>query len=660
MKQDLWLRVGCPNLTNNKVFLVAVLILLTFNVVLYFQNIYVKNKKKERVQQKQVPSYRMGPVYGKGLPCQCIQTFDLWITEKVINSTMCSKESAMTGKFHRKVISYSYYENNNEEDPSNDEYFYGIEKHLLAIKQNYGQGWTMRLYFALSKLSAEKTEFLCGLACKYHEEFELCNVEKNPRYGNLAHIEPQNWPFLTTLDSQVDIAFSRDLSSLLFEHEMGAVKKFLKSSSVYYSIKDLPQHHVPIMVGMWGVKLTPQTRAKMYDSFKTMTNPENLILHWAKDYWWISPLIIFVLLVLCYVVFGRRKNKTTLISHTNLKSTKLFLGAVMILSTINLVLYCENVKNQTLNMLYITPSYKLEPMGQCGCIHTSDNRITDQVIKSTMCSKESAMSGKFHRKVISYSYYEGNQENSIYFDGIQKNLLAIKANYGQGWSMRLYVEMSKLPYHKRKSLCDLACQYPDEFEICDVEKTPKYGDISHIFPMNWRFLTMLDSQVDITFSRDLDSLISNREVEAVKQYLRSPKEFHFMRDLPDHDIPILGGMWGVKLTPKIEAKIYESFRFIFDSDLFYKDHNSKGPDQDILRMYIWPWAKDFAMAHDSYYCKKYASEKMLSRAFPTERKDDRFNFVGCKMQEDCRLYFNYRTECPPECRPKHHPDWKYC
>ena len=160
--------------------------------------------------------------------------------------------------------------------------------------------------------------------------------------------------------------------------------------------------------------------------------------------------------------------------------------------------------------------------------------IGPQVIKSTMCSKESAMSGKFHRKVISYSYYEkhSNKETNVYFDGIRKNLLAIKANYGQGWSMRLYVETRKLTYHKRKSLCDLACQYPDEFEICDIENTPKYGDISHIFPMNWRFLTMLDSQVDITFSRDLDSLISNREIEAVKQYLRSPKEFHFMRDLP--------------------------------------------------------------------------------------------------------------------------------
>ena len=41
--------------------------------------------------------------------------------------------------------------------------------------------------------------------------------------------------------------------------------------------------------------------------------------------------------------------------------------------------------------------------------------------------------------------------------------------------------------------------------------------------MNWRYLTTLDPQVDIALSRDLDSLIYQREVDAVKQFLESPK-----------------------------------------------------------------------------------------------------------------------------------------
>ena len=41
--------------------------------------------------------------------------------------------------------------------------------------------------------------------------------------------------------------------------------------------------------------------------------------------------------------------------------------------------------------------------------------------------------------------------------------------------------------------------------------------------MNWRFLTTLDTQVDIAFSRDLDSSVRQREMDAVKQFLESSK-----------------------------------------------------------------------------------------------------------------------------------------
>ena len=44
--------------------------------------------------------------------------------------------------------------------------------------------------------------------------------------------------------------------------------------------------------------------------------------------------------------------------------------------------------------------------------------------------------------------------------------------------------------------------------------------------MNWRFLTTLDTQVDIAFLRDLDSSISQREMDAVKQFLESSKVIH--------------------------------------------------------------------------------------------------------------------------------------
>ena len=85
-------------------------------------------------------------------------------------------------------------------------------------------------------------------------------------------------------------------------------------------------------------------------------------------------------------------------------------------------------------------------------------------------------------------------------------------------------------------------------ELCDVENNPRFGNISNVFPMNWRFLTALDPQVDIAFSRDLDSLPMKREMMAVNEFLNSSREFHFMRDHPKHNVPMMGGMWGVQLS----------------------------------------------------------------------------------------------------------------
>ena len=44
-------------------------------------------------------------------PCSCMEHIDYGNNDNTfINSTMCSRSHAMKGKFHQKVISYSYYE----------------------------------------------------------------------------------------------------------------------------------------------------------------------------------------------------------------------------------------------------------------------------------------------------------------------------------------------------------------------------------------------------------------------------------------------------------------------------------------------------------------------------------------------------------------------
>lgn len=60
--------------------------------------------------------------------------------------------------------------------------------------------------------------------------------------------------------------------------------------------------------------------------------------------------------------------------------------------------------------------------------------------------------------------------------------------------------------------------------------------------MTWRFLPLLDRTVDLMLSRDTDSRVIGREVEAVDDWIqRSNSTFHVMRDHSHHCVQILGG-----------------------------------------------------------------------------------------------------------------------
>jgi len=60
--------------------------------------------------------------------------------------------------------------------------------------------------------------------------------------------------------------------------------------------------------------------------------------------------------------------------------------------------------------------------------------------------------------------------------------------------------------------------------------------------LNWQ-IPLLDDLVDIVLSRDSDSLIIERELLAVTEWIESDNAFHLMRDHPFHcNIPMLGGI----------------------------------------------------------------------------------------------------------------------
>ena len=61
-----------------------------------------------------------------------------------------------------------------------------------------------------------------------------------------------------------------------------------------------------------------------------------------------------------------------------------------------------------------------------------------------------------------------------------------------------------------------------------------------------------------------------------------------MRDHPKHDVTVLAGMWGVKLTPYMRLRLNQTFSHIFQEEMFFANrYKYIYADQDLLRNDIW-------------------------------------------------------------------------
>lgn len=178
--------------------------------------------------------------------------------------------------------------------------------------------------------------------------------------------------------------------------------------------------------------------------------------------------------------------------------------------------------------------------------------------------------------IISFSVW-GNEDK--YLKGCFENIEIAKEIY-PGWKTRFY--------------CD--SQLSSKF-ISDLNKKGAQTVIKETVKNNWeglfwRFLPASEKDVDIFISRDIDSRLNEREKAAVDEWLASDKDIHCMRDHIEHNVPILGGMWGSRkrVLFNIESLINE-----------WVDHSYKGSDQDFLREKIWNENKHRIICHDKFH-----------------------------------------------------------
>jgi len=128
-------------------------------------------------------------------------------------------------------------------------------------------------------------------------------------------------------------------------------------------------------------------------------------------------------------------------------------------------------------------------------------------------------------------------------------------------------------------------------------------------PMSWRFEAIDVPDVELIISRDVDTIILEREVVATNEWLKSGMLFHIMRDHPHHRRwHVFAGMFGTRKIPEIPS---------WTDLIARRDFRCQTADQDLLEKYIYPIIYDKSLIHDNfwrpeencqYFTTKYNSE----------------------------------------------------
>lgn len=182
------------------------------------------------------------------------------------------------------------------------------------------------------------------------------------------------------------------------------------------------------------------------------------------------------------------------------------------------------------------------------------------------------------KNIIAFSLY-GDQPR--YCETLVENASLARELY-PAWTCRVYLDNS-VPEHVQLRLRNAGMQLVD------------MSDEKEILPTLWRFLVMDDVAVERFIIRDADSLLSEREVAAVDEWLASPFYFHHMRDYFTHTELLLAGLWGGVNghLPPVEGMIREFMGQYQGSQRF--------TDQYFLRQILWPTVRESLLSHDDMF-----------------------------------------------------------
>ena len=208
------------------------------------------------------------------------------------------------------------------------------------------------------------------------------------------------------------------------------------------------------------------------------------------------------------------------------------------------------------------------------------------------------------KKVISFSLY-GQLPDHMY--GAIANARHASRAY-PGWVCRFYVA-DDVPEGIIARLKDYGA------EVISMGRRVNHE------AMLWRFLAMVDPEVDIALSRDVDSRFTKCELLMVNEWLASGKKFHVMRWSLFHQ-PIMGGLWGVRGgIPNLKEPLEEYLRAAVAT--------SRGVDQKFLRDNLYPQMKDNVSVYEpEFQAKRRYFVGETIHPFPPIAKEKRGRYLN--------------------------------
>ncbi|MEO3856207.1 hypothetical protein [Acrocarpospora sp. B8E8] len=211
-------------------------------------------------------------------------------------------------------------------------------------------------------------------------------------------------------------------------------------------------------------------------------------------------------------------------------------------------------------------------------------------------------------KVISFSLYGSDP---MYQLGAIRNL-ELRDEFYPGWACRFYIGDSIGEDVREKLLAHR-----------DVQLVPMAGEPEDWFSTSWRFRALAHDHIEAHLFRDCDSRPDAREQSAVFEWLQSGKDFHIMRDHPEHGAKMLSGMWGC--TRRGARQIWELLPAEHGADYYQVD-------QHWLRDRVYPIARKSLMVHDEFF--DFEPDR---RPFPIPRRPGRFVGQGFTGSDELRI-----------------------